>query len=274
MTCRVATIILNRNLPEAADKLVEHLQKYDSSETDVFVLDAGSDESNLSKYVTWHANNPEQKKNGLRYSRGMNYALNQLVLEGKFDKYDAFFLLTNDTELPNSKTVNPLINVLSAHKEVGILSPCSRKWGEASLLKQQKTKYFWFIHNNAFLVRRSLIEDLCDVDTPSGINLFDGSNFRGYLSEMELIAKTYANDWAAAITSEVFAEENESYLMEKSDLIKTDAFDKNRELYISEGMQWLKQKYGFNSRWSMQMYAKNFYEHFFVYHPDLIQYKI
>ena len=274
MIYRVATIILNRNLPEATNKLVEHIQKYDSNETDIFVLEAGSDESNLSKYFTWHANTPEQKKNGLRYSRGMNYALNQLVLEGRFDKYDAFFLLTNDTELPNSKTVNPLINVLSAHKEVGILSPCSRKWGEASLLKQQKTKYFWFIHNNAFLVRRSLIEDLCDVDTPSGINLFDGSNFRGYLSEMELIAKTYANDWAAAITSEVFAEENESYLMEKSDLIKTDAFDKNRELYISEGMQWLKQKYGFNSRWSMQMYAKNFYEHFFVYHPDLIQYKI
>jgi len=274
MTCRVATIILNRNLPEATDKLVEHLLKYDSGETDVFVLEAGSDESNLSKYVTWHANSVEQNKNGLRYSRGMNYALSQLASEGRFNSYDAFFLLTNDTELSNSKTVKPLINVLSTHKKVGILSPCSRKWGEATLLKQKNTRYFWFIHNNAFLIRRSLIEDVCDLSSPANINLFDGSNFRGYLAEMELIAKAYANDWAAAITTEVFAEENESYLIEKSDLIKTDSFDKNRELYIAEGLQWLKQKYGFNSRWSMQMYTKHFYDKFFVFHPDLMEYKI
>ena len=54
---------------------------------------------------------------------------------------------------------------------------------------------------------------------------------RGYLTESEIIAKAYANDWAAGITTKVFAEENETYLIEKSDLIRTDDFTKT-ESYI------------------------------------------
>ena len=69
--------------------------------------------------------------------------------------------------------------------------------------------------------------------------VFDGSNFRGYLSESELIAKAYVNDWCAAITSSVYAEENESYLLEKSELIKTESFDENMRLYIEEGRAWI-----------------------------------
>ena len=34
---RVATIILNRNLPEVTDRLVEHLQRHDGDATDAFV---------------------------------------------------------------------------------------------------------------------------------------------------------------------------------------------------------------------------------------------
>ena len=38
-----------------------------------------------------------------------------------------------------------------------------------------------------------------NLSNPTFMNfIFDGTNFRGYLSESELIAKGYANDWAAA----------------------------------------------------------------------------
>ena len=94
-----ATIILNRNLPDPTDKLYEHLAKFDNEETDVYVLEAGSEINNLSQYYTWHANSDEIKKEGLRYSRGMNYGLLQLWKEKKWKQYDTFFLLTNDTEL-------------------------------------------------------------------------------------------------------------------------------------------------------------------------------
>ena len=87
----IATIILNRNLPEATNKLYEHLVKYDGTDTDIYVLEAGSDDNKLSKYYTWHAKSDEIVRQGLRYSRGMNYALLQLYKEKKWKQYEGFF---------------------------------------------------------------------------------------------------------------------------------------------------------------------------------------
>lgn len=271
----IATIILNRNLPDPTDRLYEHLVKYDDKETDIYVLEAGSDKNNLSQYCTWHANSDEVIKEGLRYSRGMNYGLLQLWKEKKWKQYDSFFLLTNDTELSPKQTLAPMNKLLAEHQRVGILSPCSSRWGERLLLEKITTKYFWFIHNNAFLLRRNFIESIMEPEEPTYFNfLFDGSNFRGYFSESDLIAKAYANNWAAAITTEIFAEENESYLLNKADLIKTESYDENIRLYIKEGELWLKRKYGFNSRWSMQQYVKSFYDSFFDFYPEYKKYKI
>jgi hypothetical protein len=271
----IATIILNRNLPDPTDRLYEHIVKYDNNETDIYVLEAGSDKNNLSQYCTWHANSDQIIKEGLRYSRGMNYGLLQLWKEKKWEQYDYFFLLTNDTELSPAQTLAPMNKLLEEHQRVGILSPCSSRWGERLLLQETNTKYFWFIHNNAFLLRRNFIESIMEREEPTYFNfLFDGSNFRGYFSESDLIAKAYANNWAAAITTEIFAEENESYLLNKADLIKTESYDENIRLYIKEGELWLKRKYGFNSRWSMQQYVKSFYDSFFDFYPEYRKYKI
>jgi hypothetical protein len=270
-----ATVILNRNLPQVTNNLYEHLIKFDSDHTDVYVLEAGSDKNNLSKYCTWYADEPEIIKNGLRYNRGMNYALLKLFNTADWKKYDGFFLITNDTVLNNYKTVLPLIETINLHHRIGIISPCSTKWGEKIFLKKEKIKFFWYISNNALFLKREFIEDIMQVHNPSYFNfVFDGTNFRGYLSDSELIAKAYANDWAAGITSEVYAEENESYLLEKSDLIKTENYSKNLNLYLKEGREWVKKKYGFNSHWSMHYYAKNFYDKFFDHNPNLIRYKI
>lgn len=272
---RVATIILNRNLPEVTDKLHDHLMKYDGVETDIFVVEAGSDRNNLSKHTTWYADWPEAKERGLRYSRGMNFGLSQLWKEKKFKRYDAFFLLTNDTELNPGSSLSPLLDLLDRHPRLGILSPCSERWGERLLLTKQKTRYFWFIHNSSYLLRREFVESIINVEEPNPIGfMFDGNNFRGYLAESELIAKAYANDWAAAITSEVWASENESHLINQADLIRTEGYEENLRLYVEEGRKWMRNKYGFNSRWSMQQYVKSFYDKFFHFHPEFEDYKI
>lgn len=272
---RVATIILNRNLPEVTNRLYDHLQRHDGAETDVFIVEAGSDLERLSRHATWHADWPDAITHGLRYSRGMNYGLRQLWDEGKFKQYDAFFLLTNDTELQDAQTVAPLLEVLDTHPRVGIISPCGNRWGERLLLKGQSTKYFWFIHNNAYLLRREFVESIFNEGQPDSSNfLFDSSNFRGYGSESELIAKAYANDWAAAITADVWVGENESYLLSQADLIKTEGYEENLILYVEEGRRWMRNKYGFNSRWSMQQYVKCFYDSFFDFHPEFELYRV
>ena len=273
---KTATIILNRNLPEETNALVESLMRFDNNYTDIFVVEAGSDKDNLSKYCTWHVDTEEVIKHGLRYQRGMNYGLLQLWSNNNWKKYDSFFLITNDTKFPNSqKTVRTLQELLIENPRVGIISPCSKRWGEIDLIGTNSLKYFWFIHNNAYFLRKKLLEQLINTDNPSYMDfLFDGDNFRGYLSESELIAKAYINDWSAAITTRVFAEEDESYLLDKSQLIKTESYEENLNLYVCEGLKWAKRKYGFNNRWQMMQYSKLFYEKFFEYFPEEKVYKI
>lgn len=117
---RVATIILNRNLPKVTDQLYEHLVKYDGDLTDIYVVEAGSDSNNLSQHATWYANTPEAMRDGLRYGRGMNFGLVQLLKEGKFEQYDSFFLLTNDTEFKVGATLAPLVSLLEEHPSLGM----------------------------------------------------------------------------------------------------------------------------------------------------------
>ena len=38
----IATIILNRNLPEVTNALYQHLDQYDGDTTDLYVVEAGS----------------------------------------------------------------------------------------------------------------------------------------------------------------------------------------------------------------------------------------
>jgi hypothetical protein len=272
---RVATIVLNRNLPDVTDALCEHLKAHDGALTDVFVVDAGSNANNLPRHTTWHADWPEALEQGLRYCRGMNYGLSQLWKQGSFRDYDAFFLLTNDTELQTKPTLAPLMQILDAHPHLGILSPCSERWGERLLLNEHATRYFWFIHNNAYLLRREFLESILNEEQVDHMGfVFDGNNFRGAGAESEMIAKAYANDWAAGITTEVLATENESHLLTKADLIRTEGYEENLRLYVEEGRRWMRNKYGFNSRWSMQQYVKGFYDKFFEFHPEYADYKI
>ncbi len=272
----IATIILNRNLKDATNNLCNHLIKFDCKREDIFVVEAGSDEDKISSFCTWHVTDGNVIKNGLRYNRGMNYALLELYKTREiWDKYDAFFLLTNDTELYDTNSLEKLKSVLNEHPKVGILSPCGKRWGERKLLNNLSTKYFWFIDNNALLLRKKFIESIMQIDNPSIMNfVFDGSNFRGFLSESEMIAKAYANDWSAAITTEVFAEENQSYLLDKAELIRTEDYNENYKLYIEEGKTWARNKYGFNSRWTMNQYVKFFYEDFFKFNEELLKFKL
>ena len=266
---KVATIILNRNLPIPTNNLYEHLKKYDEYYSDIFVVESGSDHNNLSKYCNWHANSEEVMANGLRYSRGMNYGLVKLLEENKFDDYEAFFLLCNDVELPNSSSLSPLLELFNKFPRLGLVSPCSKNWGELSLLKEKGTLCFWFIYSNAYLIRKEFMQSICNFKNPNFMNfLFDGSNFRGYGLEHEIVAKGYINNWASAITNKVLISENETYLLNQSDLIKTDPFQENLKLYLEEGKKWMLNKYGFRSHWAMQQYSKCFYDLFFDTMPS------
>ena len=64
------------------------------------------------------------------------------------------FLITNDTEFKSEKTIKPLISILEQHKNVGIVSPCSKNWGEKFLLKKEKQNTF-----GLFIIMHIYLED-------------------------------------------------------------------------------------------------------------------
>lgn len=275
MKKNTATIILSRNLPEVADRLKESIVRNNDALTDVYIVEAGSDDDKLSKGCSWHANWPEAREEGLRTARGFNYGLTQLWNEGLFDQYENYFFLTNDSEFDDGPFLKILLEELEAHPRVGILSPCSKTWGERRLMKNNHTLYFWYILNTALLMRRSFIESVMTPDTPDYMNfLYDGTNFRGYGTELELIAKGYANDWATALTKRVWCEEDESHLADKHKEINTESYSVNLKLAVEEGQTWMRRKYGFASRWNMQLYAKTFYDRFFDYFPEYSNHRV
>jgi hypothetical protein len=271
----VAAIVLNRNLPEVTDALCERLERSSGDVADIFVVESGSDRDRLSRRCTWWADWPESLEMGLRYPRGFNFALSRLLAEGRYGDYEHFLLLVNDAEIPEEPWVAALLEVMREHPRVGILSPCSRTWGERELIGPEGVRYFWHMSQIAWLLRRRYVDDVRELEEPTYMNfLYDGENFRGYESEIELVIKGYINDWASAITTRAFVDEDKNHLVTKHQLIRTEPFEESVLKCVQEGKRWMRRKYGFHSRWCMQMYAKLFYESFFVNYPYLAPFKI
>ena len=250
------------------------MKKFNGDISDIFILESGSDNNKLSKNYTWHAKEKLIRQKGLRFYRGMNYALLKLYKEQKFENYEAFFFTTNDSVFEKKPIIRKLMSFFDKDKHLGILSPCSKIWGEKKLIPKNGIKYFWFLYDNTLLVRKELIKKLMNKKPTYQNFLFDGSNFRGYGLVSELVAKAYKNNWASAITNSVWTEENESYLLKFSDLIKTESYNENLTLYFHEGKKWMRKKYGFTNKWELNKFVKDRYDKFFKQNPQKKKYKI
>ncbi|WOJ89511.1 hypothetical protein RZS28_17220 [Methylocapsa polymorpha] len=271
---RTAIIILNRNMPDATDQLVENFLAYDTGNADVFVVESGSNQGLLSKYCSWWADWPEAMRDGLRYPRGFNYGLSQILKGGKFRDYTYFFLVCNDVEI-SGPLVAILVEEMERHTQVGIISPCAANWAESELIGPNNTRYVCHGNHVAWLLRRDFIEAVMERDKPDYMNfLYDGTNFRGYYADQELIIKGYVNHFASAITTKAVINERTELLKTRHDLIRTDRYEINLRRVFEEGQQWMHRKYGFSTRFKMNMYAEMFYENFFTLYPSLAQYRL
>lgn len=271
---KVATIILNRNLPDVTNRLVEKFAAQNTGENDVFVVESGSSQELLSRYCSWWADWPEALRDGLRYPRGFNFGLSNLFRAGRFGDYDFFFLVCNDVDF-DAPLVPILIEEMAAHPRLGIISPCAVNWAEKDWIGENATKYVCHGNHLAWMFRREFIEAVMDHGQPDYMNfLYDGSNFRGYYAEQELIIKGYINQWATAITTKAMICEQTELLKTRHDLIRTDRYEVNLRRLFAEGQEWMRRKYGFTTRLHMTMYANMFFEQFFKLHPYLAQHRI
>lgn len=268
----VAVLILNRNLPKETDRLAEHVLKWDGDVVDIYGIESGSEPERRSKYAAFCADWPEAREHGLRLPRGFNFGL--LELE-KVARYDYKFLVCQDTIFSDQPNVHVLLEEMERHPRIGILSPCSPDWGEAKLIPAGETRFFWYINHIAWLFRGKLIDCIKNPDQPTYLDyLYDGTNFRGYDTDLELIAKAYVNDYAAAITTRASFREDGDLMDRNSTVARTEPFQTHRPRMYEEGLKWMRRKYGFNSRWAMLTYVKAFYNQFFEHYPEYLGFKL
>jgi hypothetical protein len=266
---RTAIIVLNRNLGKETDQLCEFLKADGGDAVEIFVVESGSEPGRRSRYATWIADSPEAIERGLRYARGFNFGLGNLFSAGRLDEFEFIFLVCNDVEFLGP-VIGPLIGEMDRHPKLGILSPCEQDWGEQKIMGNRDTVYVWHINHIAWLYRTSMVKQIMNAIEPFDLNfLYDGTNFRGYLSDIELVVKAYANDFAAGLTRVVHFRERVELIRNKAEVMRTDPQDVNLKAVVEEGLSWLKRKYGFRSRWQMQQYARLFYEEFFRLNPSL-----
>jgi hypothetical protein len=274
MRRRVAIIILSRNLPQAVDRLVATFRRYDVEHTDIYVVEAGTDRDKLSEHHTTWANSDEVMREGLRLARGFNLGIYELVRTGRLQSYDYLFLVRATVHL-DGPVVTRLLDQLEAHPRVGIISPCGETWREQELVGPDSLRYVWHINHYAWLLRREFVDLVIEHDGASPDTLlFDGSNFRSYGTDTELIVKGYINDYATALSTACMLSEDHELLKTSADLIRTDPYDVNARKVFEEGLQWMRRKYGFTTRLQFQEYAKLWYDRFFVLHPALAQHRL
>src|SRR3989338_2095434 len=185
----VATLVLNRNLGDITDRLVEHVLKFDHALTDVFVIESGSDSDKCSKYTNFRADWDEAVVNGLRYPRGFNFGLSEMLKSGRYADYDYFFLVCNDSVFQDIPTLSILLEEMSSYSKIGFLSPCDPSWGEYRMIPEGESRLFWYGNHISWMMRRSFVDAIREREQPGPMNfLYDGSNFRGYYLDVELIA--------------------------------------------------------------------------------------
>jgi hypothetical protein len=271
---RVAVIILSRNLPEAVDRLVRSIRRYDLDGCDIYVIEAGTDRDKLSQHHTTWANWPEAMREGLRPARGFNLGISELIKAGRLQDYDYLFLLRATVQL-DGPVVSRLLDQMEEHPRVGIISPCGETWPEQELVGPDSLRYVWHINHHAWMLRRCFVDLIIDHHGSSDNGpIFDGSNFRSYGTDTELIVKGYINDYATALSTACLLREDPELLKTRADLIRTDPYDINARKVFDEGFQWMRRKYGFTTRLQFQQYATLWYDRFFDLHPALAPYRL
>lgn len=272
---KVAAVVLSRNLPELSAGLVENLRSI-SSDYDAFSVDCGSLIDNICPFSRYRDGSVQAIENGLRFFRGTNFAISEMIKDRSYYQYDAFLVMACDFKfLPTSMGPQGLVEVLKNNSRVGIVSPMGHDWGERSLFGSELHKLTWYVQSGVYLFRRDFLDRVLDSNSLSTVDgLFDGNNFRGYMSESEMCLKAYANGWSVALSRESLVWEDESWLRDSHDLMRTEPLEEHLELFYEEGRLWLKRKYGFANSWQLIETVKFFYERFLEMYPDERKYGI
>lgn len=272
---RVATFILNRNLGHATDDLCKAIEVDPLIENDIFVIDCSTDPRKRSERAYWVVDDPEVIREGLRFGLGMNYGLAALYEKNVLTDYDVFCFCTNDLEVSSQTFISDMVDLFSVNKELAILAPIESGSSENELFSDSNLKFTWTLQSPCLFVTRKFVETIMNPSRRGYYQfLFDGDCKRGFYHQQELVAKAYANGFAAGITNLHMIVENKSLLDAYFLEIETDPHDINYRKYLAEGRAWLRAKYGYDNTWGLIEVSRFWYDKFFERYPHYREFRI
>jgi len=264
LDCIVA-VILNRNLGKISDKLEEDLQSLGISK--IVIVDSSTSINLRSKNATIIQDSPEALREGLRINRGFNLGIAS-ALENT--EADWILCLPVDTEIVKFN-VDALLSFLSKNQEIQAVCPIERGSPYAPMINQSGVSLVWNLPEGPILLKSEFARRY---QYDGNNSILDNTNFRGYLSFIELALRIYGNHGAMAVTNLIEVHEREDYLLHFSELMKTEPLDINKELLIKDGLHWLNQKYGLQSRWALENIVRLTFEDYLSANPKLQKFAI
>lgn len=263
----IDVIILNRNLGEVCDNLVERLNSFLIEGKDqVIVVDSGSEPQLRSRFTSIGLSDELTHQQGLRFGRGMNLGLQHR--ESLENKNPWILLLPVDTEIVEWDLHRVLQN-LKSQDRIAALKPASQNSEYLKILDGSTLKYGWNFEEGAWLINSSFVSYV--QNSLETADFFDENNFRGYLTSLDLAFRAYVNGFGIAITSGLVVYENETYLLDKASLIRTEPLDENQKLMIAEGLNWLRRKYQIQDVWDFAQLVRLCFDQFLVENPEFVE---
>ena len=261
----IDVIILNRNLGEVCDALVEKLSTHLNKDLDhIIVVDSGSETELKSRHTSVGLDDKETRQHGLRFGRGMNLGLKYRRNLESINPW--VLLLPVDTEIIKWDLYKFLENIPSEHK-IAAIKPTSQDSEYLRILGKNDFRYGWNFEEGAWLISSNFLDFHSKNFADS--SFFDESNFRGYLTSLELSFRAYINGYGVGITNSLIVFENETHLLERSDLIRTEPIGENQRLLLTEGLNWLQKKYQIQDAWDFAQLVRLTFDQFMRENPHL-----
>ena len=257
LNSKYLAVILNRNMGEVCDNLRKKL--LDEGIMDVIVVDSSTDEMLQSKFVSIGSIDQKAKDVGYRINRGFNLGLNYAL--NNYD-FDWIFCFPVDTEIIKFDLES--FDLISRQFPKITAYALAEKSDAYLPLIKKNVGLVWNIPEGPILLSQELVSMF---KTTHGVTLFSDENFRSYLSFKELAFRIYSNNLALGIYDGFLVAENEDLLLTYSELMKTEDFSSNKKLLISEGGEWLFNKYGIFDRWAFENAVRLLYEEFCKVNP-------
>jgi len=259
----IDVVILNRNLGHVCDQLYSSVEDRFGKNVKLVVVDCSTSEDLASSKTTVRADWPEAIQQGLRFGRGMNVGMRALF-EGESD-HQWVLLLPVDAEIV-SCDLDALMNSLHSTPNLVAVKPLPFDSAYEELAGDLSISLGWNFEEGPWLLKKDFVRTQMAYSDRK--EFFDDSNFRGYMTSLDIAFRSYSNGFCVGLTKNLVLRENETYLMEKSELMKTEPMDENNRLFLEEGVSWLKSKYRIEDPWDFAQLVRLSFHQFMLENPE------